>query len=528
MGIPSYFSYIVKNHPEILEKFIKGTISVDNLYMDCNSIVYDAFYSITNIDDTTEIAKLIIKNVVKKIKEYLAIIDPKVNVIISFDGVAPMAKLEQQRTRRFKSWFQNKVSEAIQYKKAPTWSTASITPGTSFMKQLNKEINTQFKQPGLKPNIIVSTSDEVGEGEHKLFKFIRDNDHSQHNTVIYGLDADLIMLSINHLPLCKNIYLFRETPEFIKSIDSNLEPNDNYVLNIPLLADRIVVEMEKKTRFSEENRNRRLYDYIFISFLLGNDFLPHFPAVNIRTGGIDKLLQHYKESVGSTNQFLVDQNKIQWRPLRKFIESLSKSEHAYFCDEHDLRCKNERRYVNRDVSDPEKMMDQFMNIPNFERDVENYINPHKEHWEERYYTTLFHSVPSKERLKQICMNYFEGLEWTLRYYSEDCPDWRWCYKYHYPPLLKDLLTYIPYFQTEFIPSNNNAPVDQRVQLCYVLPKQNLSLLPYKIYNMLQTNFKDKYQDDNEFVWSYCKYFWECHVDLPELSIESLEREVLNV
>ena len=34
-------------------------------------------------------------------------------------------------------------------------------------------------------------------------------------------------------------------------------------------------------------------DYIFICFLLGNDFLPHMPSISIKQGGIDILLEAY-------------------------------------------------------------------------------------------------------------------------------------------------------------------------------------------------------------------------------------------
>ena len=47
---------------------------------------------------------------------------------------------------------------------------------------------------------------------------------------------------------------------------------------------------KKPTTQQEVNR---LYDYIF-SFFLGNDFLPHFPSVNIRTRGIEILFNAYK------------------------------------------------------------------------------------------------------------------------------------------------------------------------------------------------------------------------------------------
>ena len=54
-------------------------------------------------------------------------------------------------------------------------------------------------------NIIISASDEPGEGEHKIFEYIRthQDEHKNSNTIIYGLDADLIMLTLNHLRICK-------------------------------------------------------------------------------------------------------------------------------------------------------------------------------------------------------------------------------------------------------------------------------------------------------------------------------------
>ena len=57
------------------------------------------------------------------------------------------------------------------------------------------------------------------------------------------MDADLIMLAINHLHISKKIFLFRETPEFIKSIDKTLDPNESYILDIPLLSHYLTEEM---------------------------------------------------------------------------------------------------------------------------------------------------------------------------------------------------------------------------------------------------------------------------------------------
>ena len=117
MGIPSYFSYIVKNHPEIIRKLLKGQMPINNLYMDCNSIIYDAVRNI-DFDALTESAtRTIITKVVQKIEEYISLIAPDNNLMVAFDGVAPVAKLEQQRNRRYKSWYQGEVMNKIFQKK---------------------------------------------------------------------------------------------------------------------------------------------------------------------------------------------------------------------------------------------------------------------------------------------------------------------------------------------------------------------------------------------------------------------------
>ena len=90
------------------------------------------------------------------------------------------------------------------------------TIGRILSKKINYEFTLKEKQLGVK-KIIVSTSQEPGEGEHKLFDYLRKNDLTNDNIALYGLDSDLIMLSIFHMNYCNNIYNFREAPEFIRN-----------------------------------------------------------------------------------------------------------------------------------------------------------------------------------------------------------------------------------------------------------------------------------------------------------------------
>ena len=525
MGIPSYFSYIVKRHSNIIKKLSSATIQINNLYLDCNSIIYDVVRNLDYKKNVERETDAIVESVCEKIDEYILQLNPNNIVYIAFDGVAPVAKLEQQRSRRYKSTYQTSIARSINKSVEPDpWNTTAITPGTKFMESLNNKIreyygvNTgQFKVN----NIIVSPSDTYGEGEHKLFEFIRENpeSHKDANTVIYGLDADLIMLSINHLPISNHIYLFRETPEFIKSINSELEPNESYLMDIPELTRIITLDMNNGIELSTDQQKNRIYDYIFLCFFLGNDFLPHFPAVNIRTGGIDKMLAAYKSTIGGTEENLTDGKKIYWKNVRKMVKFLADNEEEYFKTEAKQRDRKER-FVMPNES-PEEQLKKFDSIPLYERAIEKFINPYKPDWQIRYYKKLFDIDIDETRRKQICINYLEGLEWTMKYYTTGCPDWRWCYKHNYPPLFCDLIHFVPFFDAEFVENKPADPVTDLVQLCYVLPKQSLHFLPQKLYNNLLEHHNEWYNTNCSFVWAYCRYFWEAHVNLPHIDINEL-------
>ena len=626
MGIPSYFSDIVKRHKNIVKRL--GLLPrIHNLYMDTNGLIYDAVRLVGSnrgmSDDDYE--TVLINMVCERITEYVKMIRPESKVFIAFDGVAPVAKLNQQRERRYKSWFTTIVEQTIHRKAVAAtmggtgtgasaakgvqaalqkaWNTSSITPGTRFMTKLNTRMREYVAaqayaaNDGSGPTYIYSGSDTAGEGEHKIFEYIREfpGYHKDTTTLIYGLDADLIMLCLNHLHISENIFLYRDTPEFIQSLDNTLSKDDHYFLDIPTFACSLEAIMrETKTAgvavpVVPEHRITEgvvaaIDDYILMTFMLGNDFMPHFPALNLRTIGMTILLQTYADVFRDSNQYLVRRTKnhvkeIVWKSMRALIERLATNEHELLMNEHKTRDKQSRRFgggggggggggygdrsrggnvfsttanasatattkvdmseltgiacdrVLQMVSSVDKchsMLD-FMSIPLQERAAEKYIDPFRENWEYRYYDALFEidsharGVGGVDRVRMICVNYIEGLEWTMRYYSTGCVDWRWTYKYPYAPLLKDLVRFIPHMDTamfkEGVPPN---PVRDLVQLCYVLPMSGHGLLPPAVAEKLKREYSHYYCDKLDFKWSYCKYFWEAHTELPHIRIADLE------
>merc|ERR1711871_1478863 len=139
MGIPSYFSNIIKSYPEII-KTIKNLQTVDYLFMDCNSIIYDCFH---NLDKSNikyyELEKLLIKAIISKLNKYMAEIGGSTCQLffLAFDGVAPVAKMEQQKTRRYKSKYEK---EYFNKDDENSWDTCAITPGTVFMNVLERAL----------------------------------------------------------------------------------------------------------------------------------------------------------------------------------------------------------------------------------------------------------------------------------------------------------------------------------------------------------------------------------------------------
>jgi 5'-3' exonuclease len=202
--------------------------------------------------------------------------------------------------------------------------------------------------------------------------------------------------------------------DFAKGIKAiYLRDNDSelYFLDIDLLSDSIVNEMN-----CSNPDKHRVQDYVFLCFLLGNDFLPHFPAMNIRTHGIQALMDIYRLNIGNVyDKYFISKNNgaIQWKNVGLFIKEISKNEHQLLLNEYNVRDKFDKRQW-LDTTEKEQN-DLILNIPVMYRGIEKYISPNEYGWEKRYYKSLFDEnikTNDTDFLKNLCNNYLEGLEWV--------------------------------------------------------------------------------------------------------------------
>jgi 5'-3' exonuclease len=450
--------------------------------MDCNSIIYDVYYALEDQYykspfDISDIESIIIQKTIEKIRYYINYISPTKYSYITFDGVVPLAKMHQQRKRRYKSEFMASIAPAD---KPRLWNTTKITPGTDFMDRLSIEI-MKIKSD----NIYVSTSHEYGEGEQKIFEKIREDVKTNDTAAIYGLDADLIMLSLFHIEKMKEIYIFREAPKFKSIMSKKINENGYLFLDIRQLARSINYEMG-----NNDNDNYKLvYDYVFMCFFFGNDFLPHIVSLKLYANGMDIMMNAYKKIV-KNNSTIIKNGEIDWKLLEYVINEMK-------IGEKERILKIERTKYIKDT-----------NVGMIY--VRDYVGK-EEGWEERY-------------KKQLRLNgneaaeYKEGLEWVLKYYSGKEIDKGWKYGKDYGPLLSELSEISKIEKKE--KEEEEGWIRAKVQLAYVLPKESHKIIGEETEKYLE-GYKELYPKRIKYQWDYCRYLWEAHPILPEIPLEEL-------
>lgn len=560
MGIPGFFSFLKKYNniynDDIDDNFIRPHIvksdqCIDDLYfhlfLDFNGAIYTAYYS-----KTIKTEKALIANVLGYLDLLVSIYDKcKLKTLfIALDGVPPRAKIEQQRMRRFHSvkekrlikemeerWGERKESNL---KETDNIDTTMITPGTQFMYNLRLAIEKHIQKYKQINTVIFSSADVPGEGEHKIMKYIKTIDYKDYdNIVIYGLDGDLIMLSLaSHI---NNIYLLREKT-FFGSYTFEVEGYEFMYLDIDALKMCLIDEFTNYiSNVNYDNMMRLIDDYVFLTFIIGNDFIPKIPHLSVYNNGLDTLMKSYCRLYNHHREFLIDCNvmKINYKLVFCLFEDLADSEEKMMQTYHYRR---KRKRINmRDIDTEIDRRKQLLKyLPLQYLNVEEVINPNNNGWQERYYDICFHTNCCKS---DIVKQYLQSLVWTFHYYFKDVISWDWFYSYQYGPLVEDIKEYlivnkevkkrikisydINKLKNEF---KLNKPIKQQELLLMVLPIESKKYMVnrfdaiYKKNDIIRNYFPDKYR----IAIPYHSMFWECHPILPIIDINVIKKELKTI
>lgn len=238
MGIPYYVASLIRNHKHIQKNLGGGKLKIDILAIDFNCFIHHALKPENPIGSVVVALHELLTNVVDAKRVYVA-----------FDGLVPYAKMVQQRYRRMRR------QERQEFDKH------QISPGTPFMRELSRTLKFMFR------DVIVSDTLEPGEGEHKIFTWLRTLPAEQRKEVcIYGLDADLVVIALAQSHLA-NIQLLRETQEHGVSTIS-------------------ISELEKVLPLEKD---------VFVKMSImcfGNDFMPNLGLFSLRENGYARAIYY--------------------------------------------------------------------------------------------------------------------------------------------------------------------------------------------------------------------------------------------
>lgn len=299
-------------------------------------------------------------------------IKPKKLFYMAIDGVAPRAKMNQQRARRFRTALEAEtarekaIKEGVEMPKEPPFDSNCITPGTEFMAKLtqqlkyfvNKKVTEDADWQGCE--IVLSGHEVPGEGEHKIMEYIRnakaqpDYDHNIRHC-LYGLDADLIMLGLlSHDP---HFCLLREEVTFgraAKSKSKELEHQNFYLMHLCIVREYLELEFQELKQDGVLNfafdLERVIDDFILMGFFVGNDFLPNLPRLHINEGALASMFRIYKDVLRQCDGYINEGGVIKLDRLARLLNELAKDEKGNF--EHDIA--DEKWYQSKQLSEQQE------------------------------------------------------------------------------------------------------------------------------------------------------------------------------
>lgn len=535
MGIPRYFHVITQTYPGIVKPTIPLNPCTD-FFFDYNGAIHnvanDSLKEITiEKDIDTEFDTHLMNNLWTYTTQCIDLIKPTNSVHLCIDGVAPVAKLNQQRKRRFLSTFQKK------HQKVSLWDRNAISPGTPFMIRLHAFLRARIRANTTldSASIHLSTAEEPGEGEHKMFQRIHGLPMNA-VAIVHGLDADLIMLSLMaHRP---NIYLMREP----SGIYTKMETTHGFLfVDIHLLRTSILRELIDKYEWPVKSKNDILNDpycqeakdiiemYVVSCCLLGNDFLPHLLTISLHGDGHERILLAVKECRlnGYTNPMSVEF-------LSKLFTQLAMTE------DNDLRQLNDRYLKKRPFPSKDDPMDSY---PLEHKDpiaTELFHDGFSSRWRGLYYKHMFQTkIYDTAIIANACKTYIQGIHWTYRYYTRKSKDPMWYYPWGYPPTLRDIANFLSGMNSEdekqmlksFIVPFDKGFIDSNIQLCCIMPLESTKILPKRVQRIMTESehgclhlFPSEYT-----IQTYLKNrLWECTPILPMFQIELIQDSLKSI
>ncbi|CAN9216535.1 unnamed protein product [Alternaria alternata] len=357
MGVPKFFRWMSERYPGISQLIAENRIpEFDCLYLDMNGIIHNCTHNDSDSVTARKSEDQMFISIFNYIEHLFGKIKPKQLFFMAIDGVAPRAKMNQQRARRFRTALDTEkarekaIREGVEMPTEEAFDSNCITPGTAFMAKLtqqlkyfiNKKVSEDIDWQGVE--VVLSGHEVPGEGEHKVMEYIRQakaqpgyDPNRRH--CLYGLDADLIMLGLlSHDP---HFSLLREEVTFGRQSQTKskeLEHQNFYLMHLSIVREYLELEfqeLEEPGALSFPfDMERVIDDFILMAFFVGNDFLPNLPHLHINEGALALMFNVYKTVLPKGKGYINEGGVINMERLAILLDELSNIEYRHFESEN--------------------------------------------------------------------------------------------------------------------------------------------------------------------------------------------------
>ncbi|KEF54813.1 alkaline phosphatase D [Exophiala aquamarina CBS 119918] len=373
MGVPKFFRWLSERYPAISQLIAENRIpEFDCLYLDMNGIIHNCTHKDSDSVNFRMTEDQMFIAIFNYIEHLFGKIKPKQLFFMAIDGVAPRAKMNQQRSRRFRTALEAEkardkaIKEGLEMPKEEPFDSNCITPGTEFMAKLtrqlkyfiSKKVSEDVDWQGVE--VVLSGHEVPGEGEHKIMEYIRQakaqpayDPNVRH--CLYGLDADLIMLGLlSHDP---HFCLLREEVTFGRQSSKKskeLEHQNFYLMHLCIVREYLELEFQELRQGGAltfpYDLERIIDDFILMAFFVGNDFLPNLPNLHINEGALALMFQKYKQILPTLGGYINEHGVINLKRLEVLLDEFSEVEHRFFeADFADAKWINAKRDQATDV-----------------------------------------------------------------------------------------------------------------------------------------------------------------------------------
>ena len=509
MGIPSFYRHLCKRFPTLISS--GPGPRPEWLCLDFNCAMYYVLRKMRPIAEAsskkvweTEFCDAI----ATYMTELVTLGNPTKGVYVSCDGAVCAAKRRQQRLRRFKGPWISALEAKVTGKPpaAASWDQNALTPGSAFMTQLGSVLTAAGASlsKSKKLEVIVSTTAEAGEGEHKLMTHMRLVQPL--SCTIYGLDADLILLAmLLGADTGGSVRLLREAQEFEKDSDGykNLDVNALTTAILPFVSPK------------------RVRDFVAAMSLLGNDFLPRSLTHTVRDDGIPDLVRVLDEEVWTAGYSIVGADGGLSRVgLAALINAWAANEERDLVVTAVAARKASRRFAGLGATPEETALKEWNAQPARWATVCQLLDASDKGLRSDWAAVYKGWHPGS------AADYLLGLAWVWDYYSGRSVDQGWFFDEHLPPLWSEVAAALAASKESVVRALTVVypePLPDWLHLLAVLPAASVeTLLPAKVHAIMAAHAH--YWPSSWSVFDVGKgQIWECEPVIPVIPEVVLRR-----